>query len=104
MSKYKPIDIWNERYGNEEERPDYCGRSMKKSACGNPNSAFEPTIDHIRPLSEGGKDVKENIELCNYRTNEEKGDNFPHWVANGNRYKAVKTKYVANGYTIVSDD
>lgn len=45
---------------------------MKKSACGNPNSKFHPTLDHIRPLSIGGSDVLENIIVCHRDTNEEK--------------------------------
>ena len=31
MSKYRTIDVWNERYGNKENVYDYAGRLMKKS-------------------------------------------------------------------------
>lgn len=103
MTKYKILQLWNERYGNQERVTDYAGREILKSACGNRHSAYEPTIDHIRPISKGGKDVKENIAICNNETNNEKSDNFPHWKANGNRYHAKKTKGVANGYTIVKE-
>ena len=51
MSKYKTIEVWNKRLGNVDEVVDYAGRIMKKSACGNPNSRYFPTLDHIRPLS-----------------------------------------------------
>ena len=54
MSKYKIIDVWNRVFGAKQEAYDYTGRLMKKSACGNPNSAYHPTLDHIRPLSAGG--------------------------------------------------
>lgn len=64
MSKYRTIDVWNEFYGRKESVYDYAGRLMKRSACGNPNSAYHPTIDHIRPLSAGGSDVLGNIEIC----------------------------------------
>ena len=103
MSKYTTIELWNKVYGNKEEVYDYTGRLMKKSACGNPNSKFHPTIDHIRPLAKGGKDVIENIVICHRKTNEEKGDNFPHWVANGKRYKAIREKGNKNAYKIVED-
>lgn len=53
MSKYNTIEVWNKMYGKKEEAYDYAGRLMKKSACGNPNSRFHPTLDHIRPLSMG---------------------------------------------------
>ena len=54
MSKYNTIDIWNVAFGRKEETYDYTGRLIKKSACGNPNSKYHPTLDHIRPLSKGG--------------------------------------------------
>ena len=103
MSKYSIKQLWNELYATKEQAYDYSGRRMLKSACGNPNSNYQPTVDHIRPLSDGGKDVKENIVLCNALTNEEKADSFPHWKANGLRFHATKTKSVSNGYTIIQE-
>ena len=104
MSKFTTIELWNERYGNLEEINDYAGKLMKKSACGNPNSQYHPTLDHIRPLSKGGMDVKDNIEICHRDTNAEKGDHFPHWKANGQRFKAVHIKHSKTGYKIVKDE
>lgn len=101
MSKYTTIELWNKVYGNKEEVRDYTGRPMKKSACGNPNSKFHPTLDHIRPLAKGGLDILENIVICHRTTNEEKADNFPHWTANGKRYKALRVK--KNTYKITED-
>lgn len=103
MSKYSVKDLWNEIYGKQEDVYDYSGRLMKKSACGNPNSAYQPTIDHIRPLSMGGKDTKANIVVCHFETNEEKGDSFPHWKVNGIRCYAKKKKGVQNGYEIIKE-
>lgn len=101
MSKYKTIDAWNSIFGPKTEVCDYAGRLMKKSACGNPNSKYFPTIDHIRPLKDGGHDVMENIIVCHRDTNEEKGDHFPHWKANGSNYKAVRIKGSRVGYKII---
>ena len=100
MSKYKVIDIWNLLYGNKEAIIDYAGREMRKSACSNPRSAYHPTIDHIRPLSNGGKDTLDNIIICHRDTNEEKGDSFPHWVANNQRFKAKRVKGNKKAYVI----
>ena len=100
MSKYSIKELWNEIYGSREEVYDYAGRLMLKSACGNPNSAYQPTIDHVRPIAHGGKDIKGNIVLCHYLTNEEKADRFPHWEVNEMRYYAKRTKGVKNGYDI----
>lgn len=101
MSKYKTIDVWNAAFGNRETATDYAGRVIKKSACGNPNSSFHPTLDHIRPLSEGGMDVVENIVICHRDTNAEKADNFPHWKANGHAYKAIRVKGSKKAYQII---
>ena len=103
MSKYSIKDLWNERYGKREDVYDYAGRLMKKAACGNPYSSYQPTIDHIRPLAAGGKDVKENIMICRYETNVEKACSFPHWKANGCQYHAKKKKGVQNGYEIIEE-
>ena len=95
MSKYRTIDVWNERYGNKENVYDYAGRLMKKSACGN-----HPTLDHIRPLSAGGCDVLGNIEICHRDTNEEKADSFSLWKANGKRFRAERVKGTRTEYLI----
>ena len=103
MSKYKTIDVWNRAFGAKQEAYDYTGRLMKKSACGNPNSAYHPTLDHIRPLSAGGSDVRENIILCHRDTNREKADHFPHWKANGRRFHAIRVKGSRVKYEIIED-
>ena len=103
MSKYNTIEVWNKVYGSKTEVYDYAGRLMKKSACGNPHSAYQPTIDHIRPISKGGKNVKSNIVICHWETNEEKGDFFPHWQANGHRFHARRTNGESNRYGIVKE-
>lgn len=102
-SKYKVKDIWNERYGNIDEIDDYAERIIKKSDCGNINSFYEPTIDHIRPLSNGGKDVKGNIVICHRDTNFEKGDNFPHWKSNAKRFHAKRINGLKTNYVIIED-
>lgn len=58
MSKYKTVKVWNKVFGNRETVFDYAGREMRKSACGDPHSAYHPTLDHIRPLSLGGTDAR----------------------------------------------
>ena len=100
MSKYRTIDVWNERYGDKESVYDYAGRLMKKSACGNPNSAFHPTLDHIRPLSAGGYDILGNIEICHRDTNREKADCFSIWKTNGSRFCARRVKGTRTEYEI----
>lgn len=103
MSKYKTIDVWNRVFGAKQEVYDYAGRLMKKSACGNPHSAFCPTLDHIRPLSYGGYDVLNNIIICHRDTNAEKGNHFPHWKSNGLSFHACRVKGSHMEYEIIED-
>ena len=103
MSKYSIKKLWDEIYGKQEEVHDYAGRLMLKSACGNPYSRFEPTIDHIRPRSAGGKDVKGNVVICHWKTNEEKGNCFPHWQTNGYRFRAERESGSEIKYRIVKE-
>ena len=103
MSKYTAAEIWERVFGNKEEANDYTGRLMKKSACGNPQSKYHPTIDHIRPLSKGGSDVLENIVVCHRDTNLEKSNCYPHWKANGKRYHATRIKGSRVAYKILNN-
>ena len=100
MSKQIVLKLWNERYGSKEDVYDYSGRLMKKSAIGNQNSNYEPTIDHIRPISRDGKDVVENLVICNRITNQEKADKFSMWNTNDKTFQAVRVKGNRSAYTI----
>lgn len=104
MSKYSLVGIWDQLFPRQSETIDYAGRRMVRSAIGNPNSQFCPTIDHIRPLSNGGKDCLENIIICNRITNEEKADSFPSWTANGKHFQAKRVKGTSNEYDIYQLD
>jgi CRISPR/Cas system Type II protein with McrA/HNH and RuvC-like nuclease domain len=92
--------LWRDRYGNREDVYDYSGRLMKRSAIGNPRSQYEPTIDHIRPLSFSGTDEEGNLEICSRMTNQEKGDRFSTWTANGRTFQAVRVKGNRSAYRI----
>lgn len=103
MSKYKVIELWNERYGEAESLEDYAGNLMFKSACGNFNSSYEPVICYIRPISLGGKDIKGNIIICHRDTNYEKNNNYPHWKVKGDNYYAKRVKGSKNNYKICNE-
>lgn len=42
--------------------------------CGNPITEAEATIDHIRPLSRGGEDIAQNMQLTHRDCNSLKGN------------------------------
>lgn len=100
MSKHNVLNLWNKLYGNKEDVCDYSGRWMKKSAIGNHRSSYEPTIDHVRPMSRGGKDSLENIILCNRITNQEKADKFSTWQTNNKTFQGVRVKGNRSAYEI----
>ena len=92
MANHNLIYLWGQIYPHANEVIDYAGRRMLKSAIGNQQSQYCPTIDHIRPLSLGGKDTLANIIICNRITNEEKAGSFPNWSANGQRFQAKRVR------------
>lgn len=100
MSKYSCAELWERTFGSKQQVYDYAGRLMKKAACGDPHSAYHPTIDHIRPLSQGGSDVPENIVICHRDTNAEKADRFPHWQTSGRTFRAERIRGTRTGYRI----
>ena len=100
MSRHNLKFLWDYFFPNQNEAYDYAGRRMLKSAIGNQNSRYCPTIEHIRPLSQGGRDTVENILLCNLQTNEEKADSFPTWNANGSCFQAKRVKGACGEYDV----
>jgi 5-methylcytosine-specific restriction endonuclease McrA len=49
----------------EDRHCKYCGKRLNR---------YTATIDHVIPLSKGGKDSKKNRVLACYECNQEKGD------------------------------
>lgn len=103
MSKYNIKELWDIQFDKAKVAVDYAGRKIVKAACGDPNSDYFPTIEHIRPLSQGGLDILENVIICHCDTNEEKTDSFPHWKANGRRFHAQRVKGSRVEYEIHMD-
>ena len=104
MSKYSLIQLWEQIFPNQNEVYDFAGRRMLKSDIGDASSKYSPTIDHVRPLSRGGKDCLENIVICNRITNQEKADSFPNWTANGKRFQAKRVRGTSGKYDIYKLD
>lgn len=71
-SKGSPI----EGYSPDEWRRDKCGHAMKYALHGS-EVEFGWEIDHIKPVAKGGSDELANLQPLFWRTNREKGDNYP---------------------------
>ena len=59
----------------DEGRCQICGREL--SFTGNPNGKYYPSIDHIIPLSKGGKHEWKNVQLACRKCNTIKCDKIP---------------------------
>ncbi|WP_322949528.1 HNH endonuclease domain-containing protein [Mycoplasmopsis cynos] len=88
-------------YQNGNKKRDFAGRIMDKSAYGDPNSEFCWNIDHILPVSCGGKDELENFIAVHCETNTEKANKFPHFKANNKSFEIRRSNKGFNKYEIV---
>ncbi|UWD33896.1 HNH endonuclease [Mesomycoplasma molare] len=90
MENKKHFKIWNKIIGNTSRGIDYAGREIVKSAYGDEKSKYGWNIDHILPKSKDGKNNTENLIVAHILTNQEKGDNFSEFSANGKKFKILK--------------
>lgn len=84
------MSFWEKEFGNVEQARDFAGRLIKKCAFGQTTSNFGWDIDHIQPLSKGGKDNDENKQIVHVKTNDEKADKTT-FIIKGTTYQVQKT-------------
>lgn len=86
------LRLWNKRFGKKIKAFDFAGREIAKSAYNDRNSNFGWNVDHILPESKGGVTADYNLEIVHIKTNDEKADKFPGFVANGKNFTIVKVE------------
>ena len=89
--------LWNKQFGKETKVKDFTGREISKGAYNQRGSEYGWNVDHILPQSQGGKTVDYNLICCHIKTNDEKADKFPCFVANSKKFEIIK---VENHYEI----
>ena len=63
----------------EKFRKDVCGAMMVKSSFGK-DSQFGWEVDHILPISKGGKDDLQNLQPLHWKNNASKAEDHPNWI------------------------
>ena len=97
LNKETAMRLWNKTFGKETKVVDFTSRVIAKGAYGDRNSEFGWNVDHILPVSHGGKTNDSNLVITHIKTNDEKADKFPCFTANGIKFEIVK---VQNHYEI----
>lgn len=99
LNKETAIRLWVQQFGKRQKAFDFAGREIAKAAYNDRNSKYGWNVDHIFPLSKGGKTADYNLICCHILTNDEKADKFPCFKANANEFEIQKRQ---NHYEIVA--
>ena len=98
INKETASRLWVQQFGKKQKAIDYTGREVAKAAYNDRNSNYGWNVDHILPLSRGGKTADHNLICCHIRTNDEKADIFPCFKANEKVFEIQKRQ---NHYEIL---
>lgn len=99
LNKETAIRLWVQQFGKRQKAIDFAGREIAKAAYNDRNSKYGWNVDHIFPLSKGGKTADYNLICCHILTNDEKADKFPCFKANAKQFEIQKRQ---NHYEIVA--
>lgn len=91
INETSALNLWNREYGNATTAKDFAGRTMKKNEYGNNKSEYGWNLDHVKPVSAGGKTKSYNLVCCNIKTNSEKSNDYPLFVSNGKYFSVEGT-------------
>lgn len=98
LNKETANRLWVQQFGKGQKAFDFSGREIAKAAYNDRNSKYGWNVDHILPLSRGGKTADHNLICCHILTNDEKADSFPCFKANEKEFEIQKRQ---NHYEIV---
>lgn len=101
LNRETAMRLWNKAFGKETRAVDFAYRVIDKGAYGDRNSDYGWNVDHILPVSHGGKTNDSNLIITHITTNDEKTDKFPCFSANEKKFEIIK---VQNHYEIKEVD
>ena len=99
LNKETALRLWVRQFGKKQKAIDFSGREIAKAAYNDRNSNYGWNVDHILPLSKGGKTADYNLTCCHIFTNDEKANKFPCFKANTKEFEIQKRQ---NHYEIVA--
>ncbi len=99
LNKETASRFWVQQFGKKQKAIDFAGREIAKAAYNDRGSNYGWNVDHILPLSRGGKTADYNLICCHILTNDEKADKFPCFKANTKEFEIKKRQ---NHYEIVA--
>lgn len=99
LNRETAMRLWGVFFGKKTNAVDYAGREIRKGAYNDRNSQYGWNVDHILPVSKGGKTADHNLICCHILTNDEKANSFPLFNANNQKFKIVKKQ---NHYEILN--
>lgn len=99
LNKETALRLWVQQFGKRQKAIDFSGREIAKAAYNDRNSNYGWNVDHILPLSRGGKTADYNLTCCHILTNDEKANKFPCFKANTKEFEIQKRQ---NHYEIVT--
>ena len=63
LNKETALRLWTKQFGKRQKALDFAGREIAKAAYNDRNSNYGWNVDHIFPLSRGGKTADYNL-IC----------------------------------------
>ena len=99
LNKETANRLWVRQFGKKQKAIDFAGREIAKAAYNDRNSSYGWNVDHVLPLSRGGKTADHNLVCCHILTNNEKADKFPCFKANAKEFEVKRRQ---NHYEIVA--
>jgi hypothetical protein len=87
MEKNKALELWLDEIGNQAYSYDFSGKKIKMDDYLEKNEVGW-TVTYIKPLELGGEKNKGNVIIMHYRTQEEKGLNYPEFCVGHKKYIA----------------